>query len=169
MRILKKQNLSLQDLFNLERPKLLKKVLKERAGFDYKELTQQARQITQDYLEELTTLGIDITKMQNSLHQAIKENLGEHRSQEKTKQDQTLKSVGLLSDLLVPYGKRQERVFNLFYYILVLNEQSVNFQVIKSGDSIAQNAAVSVSALVSILPESHNLAIACFCCLSQTK
>ena len=42
-------------------------------------------------------------------------------------------------------------------------ERSVNLQVIKSGDSIAQNFVVSASALGAILPEIRNLAIACIC------
>jgi uncharacterized protein YllA (UPF0747 family) len=117
LRILKKQNLSLQDVFALEKPKFVKKVLKERTGFDYKELTQTARQLTQEYLETLKGLGVDIRKTQKYLHQAIKENLGEQRSQEKAKLESSLKSASLLSDLLMPFGKRQERVFNIFYYM----------------------------------------------------
>ena len=117
LRILKKQHLTLQDVFGLEKPKLLKKVLRENTGFDYKDLTLRARQFTKDYLETLKELGIDIRKTQNTLHQAIKENLGEQRAQEKTKMEQTLKAVENLSDLLMPFGKRQERVFNIFYYM----------------------------------------------------
>ena len=44
-------------------------------------------------------------------------------------------------------------------------ERSVNLQVIKSGDSIAQDVVVSGSAFGSILPEIRNLAIACICYL----
>ena len=62
---------------------------------------------------------------------------------------------------LALYHPKIQMFENLFYDILVLYERSVNFQVIKSGDSIAQNAAVSVSALGSILPGIRNLAIAC--------
>ena len=40
-------------------------------------------------------------------------------------------------------------------------ERSVNLQVIKSGDSIAQDVVVSDSTFGSILPEIRNLAIAC--------
>jgi hypothetical protein len=46
-------------------------------------------------------------------------------------------------------------------------ERSVNLQVIKSGDSIAQDVVVSGSAFGSILPEIRNLAIACICYISQ--
>jgi len=43
----------------------------------------------------------------------------------------------------------------------VFYERSVNLQVIKSGDSIAQDVVVSGSAFGSILSEIRNLAIAC--------
>ena len=59
-----------------------------------------------------------------------------------------------------------QMIEDLFYDILVLNERSVNLQVIKSEDSITQNAAVSISALGSILPKIVNLAIACVCYIS---
>ena len=50
-------------------------------------------------------------------HQAVKEVLGAQRAQEKAKQEQTLTAVGNLSDLLRPFSRKQERVFNLFYYM----------------------------------------------------
>ena len=46
-------------------------------------------------------------------------------------------------------------------------ERSVNLQVIKSGDSIAQDVVVSDSAFGSIFPEIRNLAIACICYENQ--
>ena len=49
---------------------------------------------------------------------------------------------------------------NHFYELAVLCERSVNLQVIKSGDSIAQDVVVSGSAFGSTLPEIRNLAIA---------
>jgi len=49
---------------------------------------------------------------------------------------------------------------NHFCELAVLCERSVNFQVIKSGDSIAQNIVVSGGAFGSILPGILNLAIA---------
>ncbi len=118
LRLLKKHELSLQEVLDTPRNKLLKKVLKKTTGFDYKESTLQARQHTDNFLESLAQIGVDIRKTtQKTIHQAIKENLGEQRAQEKIRVGQTLQSTGLLSDLLLPYGKRQERVFNIFYYM----------------------------------------------------
>ena len=118
LRLLKKHGFSLQEVLETSRGKLLKKVLKNTTGFDYKELTVQARQRTEEFLASLEEMGIDIRKTtEKTIHQAIKENLGEQRAQEKERMQQALQSTGLLSDLLLPHGERQERVFNLFYYM----------------------------------------------------
>ncbi len=55
--------------------------------------------------------------MERCLYEAIKEDLGEQRAREKARLERTLKDAEMLSDLLKPFGKRQERVFNIFYYM----------------------------------------------------
>lgn len=121
LRVLKKQNLQLPDVLHTEKAELLKQTLKSRSGFDEKALQQQAQQLTRDYLDRLKTLGLDLGKtertMYQTLMQTIKETLGAQRAQEKTRQEQMLAAVGNLSDLLRPFGQKQERVFNLFYYM----------------------------------------------------
>ena len=118
IRLLKKHNLSLKDVLETPRSKLLKEVLKKNTGFDYKDLTVRARQRTEEFLKSLEELGLDIRKTtEKTIHQVIKENLGEQRAQEKARMESALQTVGLLSDLLLPYGRRQERVFNIFYYM----------------------------------------------------
>ena len=117
LRLLHKHAIELQDVLTYEKPKLVKKILKEQAGFDYKELTQRARQMTKDYLTSVQQLGVNISKMERCLYEAIKEDLGEQRSREKARLEKTLKDAETLSDLLRPFGQRQERVFNIFYYM----------------------------------------------------
>jgi uncharacterized protein YllA (UPF0747 family) len=117
LRFLKKHAIDLQDVLLLEKPKLVKKVLKEQTGFDYKDLTQKSRQLTKDYLTAVQQLGVNISKMERCLYEAIKEDLGEQRAREKARLEKTLKDAETLSDLLKPFGKRQERVFNIFYYM----------------------------------------------------
>lgn len=116
-RLLKKHALGLDDVLTLEKPDLMKKVLKEHSGFDYTALMEQANTLTGDYVQELKNLGVDLGKFERKIHQAIKENVGQQRAQEKARLDKTLHAAGTLSDLLMPFGRRQERVFNLFYYM----------------------------------------------------
>ena len=117
LRLLKKHGIQLEDVLTLMKPKLVKKVLKEQTGFDYKELTQQARQLTKEYLTSVQELGVNISKMERCLYDAIKEDLGQRRSREKARLEKTIKNAETLSDMLQPFGKRQERVFNIFYYM----------------------------------------------------
>ncbi len=121
LRIMKKHNLTLQDVFELEKPKLLKKVLKEHTGFDDKNLKEKAHQVTREYLDKLKEIGVDLHKTEHQLYQylsqTLRESIGEQRAQEKENMEKTLQTVGNLSDLLMPFGKRQERVFNIFYYM----------------------------------------------------
>jgi len=120
-RALNKYHLRLQEVFDLEKSELLKNMLKAHTGFDYHELARQAKELTREYLDKLKTIGVDLSKVERSLSQTLsqtlKETLGEQRAQEKVRMDHTLKAAGNLSDLLRPFGKKQERVFNIFYYM----------------------------------------------------
>ncbi len=117
LRSLKKYHITLQDVFELEKPELIRQTLKEQTGFDYKTLNQQAQQLTKDYVRELQAIGIELGKAEKQVYQIVKEYLGKLRAQEKAKSQNTLKAVENLSDLLRPFGKKQERVFNIFYYM----------------------------------------------------
>jgi bacillithiol synthase len=116
-RLLKKHGLTLEEILALEKPDLRKQVLKSQTGFDYNALSQQSRQFTDEYLENLKTLGIDLGKAGKQVHQLVKEQLGKLRAEEKAKTENILQAVENLSDLIRPFGQQQERVFNLFYYM----------------------------------------------------
>ncbi len=101
---LKKHAIDLQDALLLEKPKLVKKVLKEQTGFDYKDLTQKSRQLTKEYLTAVQRLGVNISKWTLFIW-GVKEDLGEQRAREKARLERTLKDAEMLSDLLKPFGK----------------------------------------------------------------
>lgn len=119
-RLLKKTGFSLPDIIETSKEDLLKKVLKESTAFDYKETLNNCKNITEGYLENLRSLGFDeesIKGMRKTLHREVTETCGKIRAQEKEKNRQLLGDTGFLSDNLRPYGKPQERVFNIFYYM----------------------------------------------------
>ena len=117
VRLLGKYQIPLLDVLQIEKTLLLKQIVTQHSGFDYDASRQRAHELTQAYLTHLQPLGFDLKKIEKTLHQTIKEALGEQRAQEKAKQDAILKAVGSLADLLQPFGRKQERVFNLFYYM----------------------------------------------------
>ncbi len=116
-RLLKKYDLNLDDLLNLDKPDLRRQTLKTHTGFDYKTLNQQSRQFTDEYLNNLKSLGIDLGKASKQVHQLVKEQLGTMRAAEKARTDTMLQAVDNLSDLIRPFGQKQERMFNVFYYM----------------------------------------------------
>lgn len=116
-RLLKKYDLTLNDVLTLDKADLRKQTLKAQTGFDYTALKQQSRHATEDYLNNLKRLGIDLGKASKQVHHLVKERLGSMRAAEKASTEQTLQAVENLSDMLRPFGNKQERVFNLFYYM----------------------------------------------------
>ena len=117
---MKKSGIALEKILGAAREDLLKKVMEEKVGFDFKETRRTGIRLTDDYLEKLETLGFetaDIKPIKQFLLEEVKKAFGRLRAREKEKHDQLLKDIGFLSDNLWPFGKEQERVFNVFYYM----------------------------------------------------
>lgn len=121
-RLLEKTGLTLNEIIGVPIEELLKHVLKEKSdiGLDFNQLLQSGMDITESYLSQLETLGVDVTEIKSLrkyLRPEIKKACGNLRAREKEKHQRLLADVRLLSDYLFPFGKRQERVFNIFYYM----------------------------------------------------
>ena len=116
-RMLEKYHLNVHDILESEKAELRKAVLKEETGFDYQALQQQSRHITEEYVSTLRNIGIELGKAEKKVHQIVKEELGKLRAEEKAKTERTLKAAENLTDILKPSGQKQERVFNIFYYM----------------------------------------------------
>lgn len=119
-RLMKKNQLSLEQILKSTREELIKEVLKEKTTFDFSEALQTGNDLTEEYLGKLVGLGLetaDIKPLRKTLRQEVKNVLGKVRAKEKEKHQRLLTDVGYLSDNLRPFGKPQERVFNIFYYM----------------------------------------------------
>lgn len=117
VRLLKKNGIALDDVLTLDKGSLTKKVLKEKSGFDFKETLEQAVDLTGQYVGKLAGLGLETTAIERFLHEEVRKACGQKRTREKEKQNTLLESLQYLGDALKPYGKKQERVFNIFYYM----------------------------------------------------
>lgn len=119
-RLLKKTGLTLEDIHSLAREELLKKTMTDETGFDAKTANHDADQLTRRLLESMENHGAppaDLKNLRKLLQTEIKKIFGQVRAREKEKIQKNLENAGSLSDLLVPFGKRQERVFNIFHYM----------------------------------------------------
>ena len=117
-RLMQKQQIALDDALTLEKTALAQQVVKTQTGFDFKALTQQANELTQAYFTQLRAAGAAIERpFENAVSQALKEALGQQRAQENARAEKLRAAAESVSDMLMPFDKRQERVFNLFYYM----------------------------------------------------
>jgi hypothetical protein len=94
--------------------------LKDNASFDFNKTLQQGNDYTDEYLEKLETMGFDAADIKNFrklLRGEIKKTTGKLRAAEKEKHQRLLADAGSLADNLKPFGKKQDRVFNIFYYM----------------------------------------------------
>ena len=116
-RLIKKTGVTLAEVLEHNSHALIKKVIREKSGFDFKETLRQAETVTGEYIGELESLGLDISDVNPLLRSEVKKICGKRRTVEKEKQSGLIESLQYLSDNLKPYGKKQERVFNIFYYM----------------------------------------------------
>lgn len=119
-RLMKRTGLSLDQVVEYSREDLIKTALKDRASFDFNHTLQHGNDYTDQYLGKLETIGFDAADIKNLrklLNVEVKKATGKLRAAEKEKYQQLLADAGSLADNLKPYGKKQDRVFNIFYYM----------------------------------------------------
>ncbi|MGD2085043.1 MAG: bacillithiol biosynthesis BshC [Candidatus Aminicenantes bacterium] len=119
-RLMKRTGLSLDQVVESSREDLIKTALKDQASFDFNKTLQQGNDYTDEYLQKLETIGFDAADIKNLrklLNVEIKKAAGKLRAAEKEKHQRLLADAASLSDNLKPYGKKQDRVFNIFYYM----------------------------------------------------
>lgn len=119
-RLLKKTGITLEEVLGTAKEELLKKAITTGTGYDLNDARKEADALTTDFLEKLRVLGLDEKDMKlvgKSVREEMKNAFGRLRAREKEKQDDRLREIASLSDGLMPFGQRQERVFNIFYYL----------------------------------------------------
>jgi uncharacterized protein YllA (UPF0747 family) len=119
-RLIKRTGLSFDQIVNSSREDLIKTAWKDKASFDFNKTLQQGNDYTDQYLGKLETIGFDAADLKNLrklLLGEVKKVTGKLRAAEKEKHQQLLADAGILADNLKPFGKKQDRVFNIFYYM----------------------------------------------------
>jgi uncharacterized protein YllA (UPF0747 family) len=119
-RLMKRTGLSLDQVVESSREDLIKTALKDKASFDFNKILQQGNDYSDEYLEKLEIMGFDAADIKNLwklLRGEVKKATGKLRAAEKEKHQRLLADVGSLADNLKPFGKEQDRVFNIFYYM----------------------------------------------------
>lgn len=126
-RLLKKRDVTIEEVLNTAKEDLLRQAMEKAVGFDFKETQRAGFELSGEYLDKLAQLGFETAELKGIrkfLLDEVKKGCGNLRAREKEKHDQLLKDIVSLSDNLLPFGKKQERVFNLFYYMNLYGEKT---------------------------------------------
>jgi len=116
-RLLKKTGLDAGRVITAARSELRGQVLAEHTGTDLRELARKADEVAAECLDRLTGLGIYTRAAGKALRGAVKAEIGSMRAGQKRRNSELLAQTEELSDRLRPFDRRQERVFNVFYYM----------------------------------------------------
>jgi len=136
-RLMKRTGLSLDQVVESSREELIKTALKDIASFDFNKTLQQANDYTDEYLGKLETVEFDapdIKNLRKLLRGEIKKTTGKLRAAEKEKHQRLLADVESLADNLKPFGKKQDRVFNIFYYMNLFGGKDFIHTIYKNYD-----------------------------------
>jgi len=116
-RLLKKTNLTIDKILAIKKNQLSQKLLSQEKNIDFKKNNLQINEITKKYYKELAMFDIDIKNIRKPIENEIKKQLGLKRAALKESLNNKIKQAEELSDRLIPFGKKQERIFNIFYYM----------------------------------------------------
>jgi uncharacterized protein YllA (UPF0747 family) len=119
-RLLGKLDIVLSDVLNVEKDRFISQTIEEKSGYNPKKILHQVNDLTEDYIKKLSSFNFELSELKSirkNLLKEVKDACGSLRLREKEKSKQLLNDIGYLSDSLVPRGQKQERVFNIFYYM----------------------------------------------------
>ncbi|MBN2441014.1 MAG: bacillithiol biosynthesis BshC [Spirochaetales bacterium] len=116
-RLLKQCALSIHDVISMNKDMLVKHVLERETGSDFNEIKNSATEATKKYINQLDLLGLDTAELNKFLPNEIKTLTGKKRAREKESVQILLQKTRELSDRLLPFGQKQERVFTILYYM----------------------------------------------------
>ena len=114
---LKKLDLSLDFFLNKEQNNLIKDYFISKGDLNLPQLKEKFQKINHHYFTQLESLNIEKKEIEKWLFQKSKEIIGAKRKKLKEKREKEIKNLQFISTSLTPYGKPQERIFNLFYYL----------------------------------------------------
>ena len=116
-RVLLKMGIDISEILLSGKDDFLKQMVKKFTDFDHREVMESSQDLSRDLLASLEKLGLDTRMIGRSLDLTIRESIGKRRAESKQSISNALSRVHSLFDHLKPYGKKQERVFNLFYFL----------------------------------------------------
>jgi len=116
-KLFKKTELDFIDIENKNVEQVLKEELVKASGFDKKKISEKLNKSIDTLLKSYEEEGIEIKELRKALFLETKKLIGEKRKKTKIDFESKQKNIKIIFNNLKPFGKRQERVFNIFYYM----------------------------------------------------
>lgn len=117
LRLLKKLNKRPDQMSEYRRETVGKSILREVSDRDPAEVYKKAKETGDIWLDELGSIGIDRKRAERVITDMLKSETGRMRKEMKEKHSGLVKAAESVYDMLRPFDKPQERVFNIFYYM----------------------------------------------------
>lgn len=114
---MEKSGITMPDIDTCSVDDLSGKVLKELTGYDKKELAARTASLAGSFIDSLEEMGLPTDKFGKKLRTDIREMIGAKRKRDKERTESVLSRINMVYTHLRPYGIRQERLFNMFYYM----------------------------------------------------
>lgn len=116
-KLLKKIGLNLIDIENKNFEQVLKEELIKFSGFDKKTISEKLTMSVDVLIKSFEEAGMETKELRKLLHSETKKLIGEKRKAIKIDFESKQKNIEIIFNNLKPFDKRQERVFNIFYYM----------------------------------------------------
>jgi uncharacterized protein YllA (UPF0747 family) len=83
---------------------------------------------------ELEQMGLETGNLNKLIRSQLKEMVGKQRSRHKQEQASLVAKAGTLHDHLFPFGQKQERIFNIFYYMNLFGDRDLIHRLYQAYD-----------------------------------
>ena len=105
------------DVDQQNRDEFVNSLLKKFHQFDAAQVLKGAKGMIDGFMRQLDQLDLETQTLRKKIYSQIKEMIGKKRARIKEEQADIVNKAGIIHDYLFPFGQRQERVFNIFYYM----------------------------------------------------
>lgn len=116
-RLLAKLKLDTAQLELQTRDRFVKTLFQSFTRFDARQVLADARMAGEEFISRVEQMGLEVRDLRKAVQSRLKEMVGKKRAWYREEQAERVAKAGVIHDHLFPFGQKQERVFNIFYFM----------------------------------------------------